>query len=203
MRGLYTCLEGPSGTPGKMLPRGVAFPPEMCYYVACDVYLLHATYFSGGEYLFRYHAIGPRAKQLNTLTDQWLRPVFEDLELTPAQSRVLGFLIARKDNPCCPRDVEEAFALTHPTVSGILSRLEEKGFLTFHADDTDRRCKRLRPTEKAFEVHARMESAFDRVEDQMTQGITPEELEQFSALLDQVIRNLGAEPCHFPKEEFL
>ena len=34
-------------------------------------------------------------------------------------------------------------------------------------------------------------------------GVTPEELEQFSALLDQVIRNLGAEPCHFPKEEFL
>lgn len=165
--------------------------------------MLHATDFSGGESLFPYHAIGPRVKQLNTLTDQYLRQISEGLGLTPTQSRVLGYLIARKERPCCPRDVERAFSLTHPTVSGILSRLEEKEFLTVHADDSDHRCKRLWPTEKALVVHARMVTALDSVENQMLRGFTPEELEQFSELFDRVICNLGGRPCHFRKEDIL
>lgn len=151
--------------------------------------------------MFQYQPIGPRVKQLKTLTDHYLRHVFEELELTPTQSRILGYLITRQTQPCCPRDVEETFSLTHPTVSGILSRLEEKGFVTFRTDGNDRRCKRIEPTEKARVVHAQVIDAFDRMEAQMMEGFAPEEWEQFSVLLNRVICNLGGAPCHFPKEE--
>lgn len=147
------------------------------------------------------HNNGHKIKQLHMLTDQCLGQTLNQLELTPTQSRILGYLVRNRERQLCPRDVEEFFSLTHPTVSGILSRLEDKGFLTFRLDQRDRRCKRISVTPKALVSQAQIEVTIDAVEAQLIQGFTQEERACFARLLDRAIRNLGGEPCHFPKKE--
>ena len=45
------------------------------------------------------------------------------MDLTSAQGHIMGYL-AQRSQPPCSRDIEETFHLSHPTVSGLLSRLE-------------------------------------------------------------------------------
>ena len=120
-------------------------------------------------------------------------------ELTPAQSHVLHYLVEHRAQCPGPRDVEEFFSLTHPTVSGILSRLEAKGFVSFRTDRDDRRCKRIHVSEKALTCDGQIHDYIEALEKQMVQDFTPEEQAQFSSLLDRAIQNLGGEPGIFHK----
>lgn len=117
----------------------------------------------------------------------------EKMELTAAQGHVMAFL-AHAEHPPCPRDVEAEFHLTHPTVSGLLSRLEQKGFIEFRTDPEDRRCKRIYVLEKGLKCHELMHQTILKNEQRMTEGFTEEERELFPHLLQQAIRNMGGDP---------
>lgn len=105
-------------------------------------------------------------------------------------------------SPPCARDIEEAFHLSHPTVSGLLSRLEKKGFLEFRPDAQDRRCKRIYALPKGRELHETMHKTIQATEERMVQGFSPEEREQFQTLLLRAIENMDPErKDHTCKEE--
>ena len=124
------------------------------------------------------------------------------MDLTAAQGHVMGFLSQQAEAPC-PRDIEEAFHLSHPTVSGLLSRLEQKGFIRLRPDPNDRRCKRIDIQRKGLECHHTMHQTIMHIEQQLVQDFTPEEKEQFAVFLQRAITNMGGNPIHpFPKEEF-
>jgi len=117
----------------------------------------------------------------------------EKMELTAAQGHVMAYLVHSKIPPC-PRDLEAEFHLTHPTVSGLLSRLEQKGFIELRTDPEDRRCKRIYVLEKGLQCHELMHQTIVDNERQMAEGFTPEEQEIFSDLLQRAIRNMGGDP---------
>ena len=138
---------------------------------------------------------------LHWCTDQSMTAALEKMELTAAQGHIMGFL-SRQTPPPCPRDLEEAFHLSHPTVSGILSRLEQKGFIRLQTDPNDRRCKRIYIQPKGQECHQTMHQTIQFNESQLVQGFTPEEKELFAVFLQRAITNMGGSPCHpNPKEE--
>lgn len=133
--------------------------------------------------------------------EQELTNSLDQIGLTSAQSRILGF-ISRSKTPPCARDIEERFHLSHPTVSGLLSRMESKEFIVIRPDETDRRIKRIYSLPKAEQCRTQMETAIRGLEDRLIEGFTPEEAEQFSRLLSRAARNLGvnlSNPLH--KEE--
>ena len=117
----------------------------------------------------------------------------EEMELTAAQGHIMAYLAHAKQPPC-PRDVEGEFHLTHPTVSGLLSRLEQKGFLELRTDPEDRRCKRIYVLEKGWQCHEVMHRTIQENERRMTEGFTEEEQELFTGLLRRAIRNMGGDP---------
>ena len=100
-----------------------------------------------------------------------------------------------------PRDIEETFHLSHPTVSGLLSRLEQKGFLRLQPDPEDRRCKRIFLQEKGVQCHERIGSLIRDHEQRLVRGFTPQEREQFTSFLQRAIENLGGSPCPSLTEE--
>ena len=116
------------------------------------------------------------------------------MELTAAQGQIMSF-VAHRAEPPCARDIEEAFQLTHPTVSGLLSRLEQKGFIELRPDPKDRRCKRIYVLPRGLELHETMHQTINFTEEQLMQGFTEEEKEQFAAFLQRAIDNLGGNPC--------
>ena len=57
------------------------------------------------------------------------------MDLTFSQGHIMGYL-AHCDTPPCAKDIEDRFHLSHPTVSGLLSRLEKKEFIALRIPTT-------------------------------------------------------------------
>lgn len=138
---------------------------------------------------------GHLVRILHWCTDQTISGALEKMELTAAQGHIMGYLTHCKEPPC-PRDVEEVFHLSHPTVSGTLSRLEQKGFLELRPDSTDRRCKRICILPKGRECQELMHQTILENEERMVQGFSPEERETFLSLLQRAAANMGHIPFH-------
>ena len=136
---------------------------------------------------------------LHWRTDQTITDTLEKMGLTASQGRVLGY-VAHHPEPPCPRDIENDFHLSHPTVSGLLSRLEQKGFLQLRTDPEDRRCKRIYLLEKGKACQTQIRQRIHQHEAQLVQGFTPEEQAQFASLLQRAIENLGDCPSKTKEE---
>ena len=79
--------------------------------------------------------------------------------------------------------------------------MEKKGFIELRPDGHDRRCKRIYVLEKGRDCHALMHQTIESTEDSIVRGFTPEEKEQFAALLQRAIDNMGGSLCRHHHEE--
>ena len=113
--------------------------------------------------------------------------------LTSVQASILGYLIINRDKQICQRNIENNFNITHPTATGIIGRLEDKGFVTCLPSEKDRRYKIIRATEKATSMHNDFIAQIDAAEKQALSGFTEDEKMQLNKLLDRVISNVVPE----------
>ncbi len=116
----------------------------------------------------------------------------QELDLTNAQGHVIGYLTHAQEPPCA-RDFETRYGLSHATVSGILSRMESKGFITFRPDERDKRIKRIHLLPKGKACSQEIQAQIHRNEETLTAGFTPRELEQFLEYLNRAVQNLSRE----------
>ena len=149
--------------------------------------------------VLNYH-YGHMLRILHWCTDQSMTSALETMELTAAQGHIMAYL-AHRETPPCPRDIESEFQLSHPTVSGILSRLEQKGFVELRPDSEDRRCKRIHILPKGEECLELMHKTILANEEQMVRDFSPAERAQFADYLQRAISNMGCSPQHSLKEE--
>ena len=133
---------------------------------------------------------GHQFKILNTYLEQILNREMTRMELTSSQSHVIGYLTHSPEPPCA-RDLEEFFGLSHPTVSGMLSRMEAKGFIQLRPDDKDRRIKRIYLLERGKACSVRTQEVIRDNERLTVEGFTEEEIRLFDNFLDRAIENLG------------
>ena len=143
---------------------------------------------------------GHLARILHWCTDQSMTNALAQMELTAAQGHIMGYLVHRKQPPC-PKDIEEAFHLSHPTVSGLLSRMEKKDFIELRPDPSDRRCKRIYILPKGYQCAETMHKTIQDNEERLVQGFTEEEKVLFAQLLTRAIDNMGGHPCKMPHKE--
>ncbi len=111
--------------------------------------------------------------------------------LTGAQGFFLNHLVQHRDEIVHPKDLEQQFDLSHATVSGILQRLETKGFIVCLSDPSDRRHKQITVTEKALACTAKTEAEIAALESRLVTGMAQEEQRQFLQLLFQAASNLA------------
>ena len=138
---------------------------------------------------------------LHWCTDQTMTDALNKLNLTAAQGRLMAFVVHRGEQPTYAKDVEAELHLTHPTVSGLLSRLEQKGFVELKTDPKDRRSKRILISEKGLACHERMHAVILENESRIVQGFSEEEKAQFACLLQRAIDNVCPENGQSKKEE--
>jgi len=137
---------------------------------------------------------GHLVRILHWCTDQSMTTALEEMELTAAQGHIMGFLAHRKEPPC-PRDIEEEFRLSHPTVSGLLARLEKKDFIEIMPDEHDRRCKRIHLRPRGRECMENMHQVIQANEKRLVAGFTEEEQAAFAEFLNRAIRNMNPTHC--------
>lgn len=77
--------------------------------------------------------------------------------LTMVQGRVLAFLNS-KGGQATQKEIEVFLDVSHPTVVGIVSRLEQNGYVTSWIDRNDKRNKIVQRTKQAEALGTDMEN---------------------------------------------
>lgn len=134
--------------------------------------------------------LAPRVKLLCNEFDLVHNRALTSQELTGTQAFVLRLLARRGDTPTFARDLEQSLQLAHPTVSGLLHRLEDKGFILLIPERNDKRCRRIVPTQKALATLQAIDRCFDEAETEILAPLAPEEAAQFRTLLYKVTDSL-------------
>lgn len=111
-------------------------------------------------------------------------------DLTLAQIRVLKFLDTC-DGVATQKEIEAFLGVSHPTVAGIVARMERSGYLCTETDEMDRRNKLVRMTEKARQYGTQMAKAVDEQEAQILAPLTPEQIEALTSMLIMIYENLN------------
>lgn len=137
--------------------------------------------------------IGFLFKQINTVYEKEFNSRLKRLGITSSQCEVLDFLLQSSKDEVTQRDIERALNLKNPTVTGLLKRLDEKGFILAVPSGKDKRCKNIYLTEKAYDIQKRMERERKKLDKMLTLGMTKKEVEALDKMLNRVLYNI-AEP---------
>ncbi|MDD2979337.1 MAG: MarR family transcriptional regulator [Hespellia sp.] len=137
--------------------------------------------------------LGFTVKQINNVFEKDLNEQLRTLGITSSQCAVLDYLFHSNKEEINQRDVERHLSLKNPTVTGLLKRLDEKGFILCVPNATDRRKKNIYLTEKAYDIQRRMEADRKKIDKRLTMGMTKKEIQTVHKLLGKMLYNV-AEP---------
>lgn len=135
--------------------------------------------------------IGMLLGMLNNRLSALCNKYMEEIELTDSQSKVLAYLMHNDDKEVFQRDIEAALKLMNPTVTGILNRLERKGFVIREKSRLDGRYKKVGLTPKGWELRDKLMKKVAESSRYLFRGISDPELEAFGETLKVLLRNVS------------
>ena len=112
-------------------------------------------------------------------------------EISMMHGRILSLLYHHRGENICQKDIEDAFHITRSSVTGLVKRMEERGYILRRSVEGDARLKKLVLTSQGEELYHRCIRIIDETETQAVQGLTQEELETFCALAKRICSNLS------------
>ncbi|MDE6744581.1 MAG: MarR family transcriptional regulator [Lachnospiraceae bacterium] len=134
--------------------------------------------------------IGFLFKQINMQIKKGIDKALMEYDLTTSQSRVLFFIYFREKDKTSMKDIEEHLKVTHPTVIGIVKRLEEKGFVTTASDPEDRRVKLVTITQKTTKMIKKLDQGRRKMDEKLLKGFTEQETKELRRMLSMIEDNL-------------
>lgn len=135
--------------------------------------------------------IGFMIKQVNNVYEKDLNERLRMIGITASQCAVLDFLFHTSKEEVSQRDVERALNLKNPTVTGLLKRLDEKGYILCVPNANDKRKKNIYLTEKAYDIQRRMESDRRKLDRELTRGMTKREVAALRKNLEKLLYNIA------------
>lgn len=108
--------------------------------------------------------------------------------LTYAQSRVFAFLNSR-DGQATQKEIELFLNVAHPTVVGIVSRMQQNGYVTCWQDE-DRRNKNVKLTQKAEAIGIDMEQHILETEKDLLSPLSAEDAARLKEMLSAICDHL-------------
>ncbi len=119
--------------------------------------------------------------------DRSLRQMGADI--TPSQLDVLICIAQEGGRPMNQKDIEEQLRLSNPTVTGILKRLERKGFVDRAVGSRDRRYKEVCLTEKSSQLGDRLHPSAQVMLGQLFRDFSLQEFDELNRLLRRLLEN--------------
>lgn len=137
--------------------------------------------YEGGHLIARIHQMSSRIFS-RILKDRGME------ELNPAQGRIM-FVLWQKDEIAIS-ELANCTSLSKSTLTSMLDRLAESGYIQRKASPSDRRKIILRRTEK----DASFQKAYNEVSEEMValfyDGFSEKEITDFESYLHRILRNL-------------
>ena len=115
--------------------------------------------------------------------------------LTFSQMGVLRCLFHNSDRETTQKDIENYLSLKHPTVVGIIRRLEKNGFVSVSENPGPGKSKIVSLTEKGQATKNSMKESREAWEKLMLEGFSKSEAETLKTLLERVRRNVSGGCC--------
>lgn len=109
--------------------------------------------------------------------------------LTLTQSRVLGFLHSRAGQ-ATQKEIEIFLEVSHPTVVGVVSRMEQKGYLVSWIDQKDKRNKIVKLTSQADALGKDMDQSVQANEKKILNSLSAQDVERLREMLLVIYKNL-------------
>ena len=131
------------------------------------------------------------ARRVLTLANQIVKNRnnhLKELNITAEQADSLLFFHAHEDSSIS--DLKEYLQISHQTTRGIVKRLEEKDFLKLSVSELDGRYKTISFTEKGNKIVERLKQNGTHTGYQLLTGMTKQEQEQFSVLVEKALENV-------------
>lgn len=126
------------------------------------------------------------------------RPMRPDREVPPAVGRALMALQAQ--DGASPAELCEAMDVRPSSMSELLARMEEDGYITRTVNEEDKRATKVFLSDSGKETAAHIESRFREEYERMTACFDEDELARFCELCDRLSAHLEslpeAEDCH-------
>ncbi|MBR5381137.1 MAG: MarR family transcriptional regulator [Oscillospiraceae bacterium] len=148
--------------------------------------------------------VSAKLKIISVAYSRALTAHMQSYDLTSSQAMIIGFLVRNGGGAVRQHDIETGLGLKHPTVTGLLERLRQKGFVTF-TEGEDRRCKTVSVTDKGTESYEDARRLIRQTDEELFGSLSPERLAELSDILDAVSENArlaerfcckgGREPC--------
>lgn len=112
---------------------------------------------------------------------------FRKYGLTFTQSRVLVYLNGRSETT--QKELEDYLCVSHPTIVGIISRMERNGYVRCWFDPQDKRNKKIVLTEKAITKGKDMERVTEQREQALVSALTETQIANLKEALLLIYKN--------------
>lgn len=113
------------------------------------------------------------------------------LGLTTSQADSLQFFLVNPHSTVT--DLKDYLEITHQTARGLVQRIEEKELVTPCPSSIDGRCRTISPTEKGIALGRKMAHNREQTVLRLLSGMSEEEQETFSRLLQTAYENIKNE----------
>lgn len=132
-------------------------------------------------------------RKAHTVTTHQIMAQTAKLGLTPGQPKVLEYLL--EHDGCCARAICQEFAIDKSTMASILPRMEKAGLVRREVSETDRRSSLIWLTDKGRELALDAKRAILSVDEDLVQGVSPEDLAACERVLASIVANAGDFPA--------
>ncbi len=113
----------------------------------------------------------------------------KDHNVTLSQVRVLNFLW-RQEGSCSQKQIENFLQVSHPTVVGLVSRMEQSGYIQTSVSSDDKRNKIVTVTDSGMALASELCRFMDDIDNRMLEGLSEEQQSQLADMLLTVAKNL-------------
>lgn len=133
---------------------------------------------------------------ISQVSHQLKRRIFSgDLQddLTNMQKHILHYILFETmHRDLFQKDVEKEYNIRRSTATETLQLLERKGYIYRERVESDARLKRIVPTDKAVKVRCHLLDTIKRMEEQIKEGISENDMAVFLRVLKQISENLSS-----------
>ncbi len=114
--------------------------------------------------------------------------------LTCSNGWIIGYVCEMREcgKNVYQRDLENNFGITRSTASKVLGLMEKKGMIERVSVSHDARLKMIVPTEKSLEIGRIIKKDNEKLELQLRNGFSPQELDQLYGYLERIQNNIEA-----------
>jgi DNA-binding MarR family transcriptional regulator len=138
----------------------------------------------------RLPPIVPALERTTHVVALWIERTFPDLRLTQAEAHVLAYLADHA--PCSINDLHYSFGHKRSTLTSLLDRLEDRGWIRRSAHPTSRRLVVVLLTDDGRTIAARVREAVRGLEESVLSRAGSADVQSFLHVIEAVEEELRA-----------